>query len=180
MSLTSIQGKLCTFTPCSIFYVGSPDVTRRIDRRRSIEEDRRLIEGDRRSEKKRRRRKRREKEEEKKQNLYRRRLQVACALSSSTGHPRAIVIRIRGRFFSRVRRRNVSPCGEKDRGDITSAMSPLFMIVLRLFFNIPGGMYSAYRPVSYHTGTDKMSVCAYRLVSYHTGTDKMSAHRYRL
>ncbi|RWW42964.1 hypothetical protein BHE74_00051432, partial [Ensete ventricosum] len=76
-------------------------------------------------------RKREEKEEEKKQNLYCRRLQVArasshvprrCtwvarALSPPTGRPCTVAARTHERFFSRTRRRNVSPRKEKDQRD---------------------------------------------------------------
>ncbi|RWV80804.1 hypothetical protein GW17_00057861, partial [Ensete ventricosum] len=42
-------------------------------------------------------------------------------LAASHRRPRAVNALARGRFFSRVRRRNVSPRGEKDQGDIASA-----------------------------------------------------------
>ncbi|RWV93097.1 hypothetical protein GW17_00044462 [Ensete ventricosum] len=48
----------------------------------------------------------------------RRRPRVARALSPLTGRPRAVAARTRRRFFSCTRRRNVSPRGEKARGDI--------------------------------------------------------------
>ncbi|RZR79440.1 hypothetical protein BHM03_00005163 [Ensete ventricosum] len=96
-----------------------------IDRRRSIEE-----------EKGKKKRKRKEKEEGKKEYLARlpsparrRRPQVACTPSSpravfASGSPvrccRPQVARSHGRdrFFSRARRRSVSPCEETDRGDV--------------------------------------------------------------
>ncbi|RWW06270.1 hypothetical protein GW17_00030410 [Ensete ventricosum] len=45
-----------------------------------------------------------------------RRSGVACARSPLGGRLRAVVAR--GRFFSRARRRSVSPCREIDRGDV--------------------------------------------------------------
>ncbi|RWW58778.1 hypothetical protein BHE74_00034323 [Ensete ventricosum] len=48
----------------------------------------------------------------------RRRPRVAHASSPPTGHPCAVAALARGRFFSRVRRRNVSTRGEKDQGDL--------------------------------------------------------------
>ncbi|RWW30086.1 hypothetical protein GW17_00005351 [Ensete ventricosum] len=48
----------------------------------------------------------------------RRRPRVAHASSPPTGHPCAFAALARGRFFSRVRRRNVSTRGEKDQGDL--------------------------------------------------------------
>ncbi|RWV81033.1 hypothetical protein GW17_00057587, partial [Ensete ventricosum] len=77
----------------SISAVGRP-IEEEIDHRRSIEE-----------EKGKKKRKRRKKEEEKKEYLAR-------APSLPTGRPRPRSL------FSRARRRSVSPCGEKDRGDI--------------------------------------------------------------
>ncbi|RZS20672.1 hypothetical protein BHM03_00053212, partial [Ensete ventricosum] len=67
-------------------------IEREIDRWRSIKE-----------EKGKKKRKRRKKEAENTSPARRRRLRVAHA---------------RGRFFSRARRRSVSPRGEKDRGDV--------------------------------------------------------------
>ncbi|RRT50225.1 hypothetical protein B296_00045500, partial [Ensete ventricosum] len=42
--------------------------------------------------------------------------EVTYLLSPRRLRPRTVLTR--GRFFSHVRRQNVSPCGEKDRGDI--------------------------------------------------------------
>ncbi|RZR87172.1 hypothetical protein BHM03_00014527 [Ensete ventricosum] len=59
--------------------------------------------------------------------------------------PHAVPALARGRFFSRARRWNVSPCGEKDRGDSRYIVHTAW-----------------YR---YHTGTEIVSVHrAYRLV----------------
>ncbi|RWW61111.1 hypothetical protein BHE74_00031843, partial [Ensete ventricosum] len=58
-----------------------------------------------------------EKGKKKKRRRNRTSIVVARALSSPTGHPRAVAARTRGQFFSRARRQNVSPRGEKDRGD---------------------------------------------------------------
>ncbi|RWW30537.1 hypothetical protein BHE74_00002417 [Ensete ventricosum] len=41
-----------------------------------------------------------------------------CLLSLHRPRPRAVAALARKRFFSRARRRNISPCGEKDRGVI--------------------------------------------------------------
>ncbi|RRT60868.1 hypothetical protein B296_00027303 [Ensete ventricosum] len=78
-------------------------VPSKIDRRRSIE-------GDRRSEKKGRRRRRRRRR--------RRGEETESLPSPPTGRPRVVATRTRERFFSRARRRNISPRGEKDCGDI--------------------------------------------------------------
>ncbi|RWW12841.1 hypothetical protein GW17_00023477 [Ensete ventricosum] len=75
-----------------------PGGTAKIDRRRSIS----IVDGRLREKKKEERRRRGE------ENL----------LSPSCPRPRPVAALARGRFFSRVRRRNVSLCGEKDRGDI--------------------------------------------------------------
>ncbi|RWV91520.1 hypothetical protein GW17_00046190 [Ensete ventricosum] len=52
----------------------------------------------------------------------------------------------RSRFFSRARRRSVSPRGETDRGDIAPLF--LFLIIKILYYIlIPGGTHCAYRPI---------------------------------
>ncbi|RWW16853.1 hypothetical protein GW17_00019243 [Ensete ventricosum] len=76
-------------------------IEREIDRRWSIEE-----------EKGKKKRKRKKKEEGKKEYLARAPSSPACRRRSWVAHGRS-------RFFSRARRRSVSPRGEKDRGDVT-------------------------------------------------------------
>ncbi|RRT46672.1 hypothetical protein B296_00014908, partial [Ensete ventricosum] len=99
----------------SISAIGRP-IEEEIDHRRSIEE-----------EKGKKKRQRRKKEEEKKEYLAR-------APSLPTGRPRPRSL------FSRARRRSVSPCGEKDRGNVSPFL--LFFYIL-----IPGGTHCAYRLV---------------------------------
>ncbi|RWW22957.1 hypothetical protein GW17_00012815 [Ensete ventricosum] len=90
----------------------------KIDRRRSIEGESivggRLREiGD--------RRKREEEEEEEKKKRRRNKTSIVAAHGSLACCSRPLVAR--GRFFSRARRRYISPRGEKDRGDIAEPFS---------------------------------------------------------
>ncbi|RZS17692.1 hypothetical protein BHM03_00049873 [Ensete ventricosum] len=110
-----------------------PGGTTKIDRRRSIEGEKRRIKWKRRKKKKRRRKKK-------------------------TSFPRAILARApsppavlaRGRFFSRTRRQNVSPRREKDRGDMM-----LLKIWIEARFEILSctAWYGRYIPVRQFTGT---------------------------
>ncbi|RWW08531.1 hypothetical protein GW17_00028018 [Ensete ventricosum] len=80
----------------------------KIDRRRSIEGEigrRRSIEG-----KKGKKKKKRKRRKEGRRKKY-------LTPSLPADRPWAVAALARTRFFSRARRRNVSPCGEKDRGD---------------------------------------------------------------
>ncbi|RWW22816.1 hypothetical protein GW17_00012960 [Ensete ventricosum] len=112
-----------------------PGGTTKIDRRRSIEGEKRRIKWKRRKKKKRRRKKK-------------------------TSFPRAILARApsppavlaRGRFFSRTRRQNVSPRREKDRGDMM-----LLKIWIEARFEILSctAWYGRYIPVRQFTGKKK-------------------------
>ncbi|RWW58954.1 hypothetical protein BHE74_00034140 [Ensete ventricosum] len=93
-----------------------------IDRRRSIEGEKG---------KKKKKRKRRKKEEKEKKNL----------LSTRRPRPCVVAALARGCSFSRVRRRNVSPCGEKDRGDV--AWYGRYILVNQVI----GMRYARYRAI---------------------------------
>ncbi|RWW20254.1 hypothetical protein GW17_00015651 [Ensete ventricosum] len=64
-----------------------------------------------------RRRGKEEKKKKRRRRTYFPRTVLARVSSLPAGHPRAVATLTRERFFSRARRRNVSPRREKDRGD---------------------------------------------------------------
>ncbi|RWW11483.1 hypothetical protein GW17_00024904 [Ensete ventricosum] len=78
----------------------------------------RPIEGENGKKKKRKRRKKK-----RRRRTYFPRDVLACVPSLPAGRPRTVAALARGRFFSHARRRNVSPRGEKDRGDV----APFFL-----------------------------------------------------
>ncbi|RZS05571.1 hypothetical protein BHM03_00036123 [Ensete ventricosum] len=74
-------------------------------------------------------RKREEEEEKKKKRRGEERIprpRAVAARRSPTRRRRPRVTRGRGRFFSCVRRRSISPRGEKDRGDVTHFLFLIF------------------------------------------------------